>query len=154
MIGHTFNALKIHLPLDILLVEDEASDARLTEAALCEADIEYEMHRLRDGCEVLPFLSRLGKYQGERTPDIMFLDLSLPAKDGFEVLSDLAGQPGRFSDLPIIILTGDEHCAFLKRSYGLYIAEYMTKPCTAKKLRAAIAAIRGTFSGSARRWRS
>jgi CheY-like chemotaxis protein len=128
-------------PLGILLVEDEASDALLAEAALDDADLDYEMRTLQDGQEVLPYLYRQGKYRDERRPDIMFLDLSLPTKDGFEVLADLAEQPGRFGDLPIVILTGDTHCAFLKQSYGLKIAAFLAKPCTAEKINAAMAAI-------------
>jgi len=130
------------VPLDILLVEDEASDALLTEHALMDARVECTLHVLEDGQWVLPYLRRQGQYRRERTPDLLLLDLSLPGKDGFELLADLAEQSATFRDLPIVILTGDTHCAFLRRSYGLNIAAYLIKPCTPAKINAALGAIR------------
>ncbi len=128
-------------PLDILLVEDDASDRMLIEMSLDDAHVKYAMHALKDGQAVLPYLHRKGKYCDEGIPDIMFLDLSLPTKDGFEVLADLAEHSAYFSDLPIVILTGDTRCAFLTHSYGLKVAAYITKPCTPEKISAALAAI-------------
>jgi len=128
-------------PLAILLVEDEASDRVLAKAAFDTAGLACEIQTLQDGREVLPYLQRQGKYSDTCMPDVMFLDLSLPAKDGFEVLADLAEQPTRFGHLPIVILTGDTHCAFLKHSCDLTIAAYVTKPCTAEKISAALADI-------------
>lgn len=129
-------------PMNILLVEDDASDVMLAEIALEAARLEYDLFTLADGAEVMPYISKHGKYRDEPRPDMVMLDLSLPRMDGFEVLAQLASQRRRFGDLPIIILTGDTHSAFLKSSYGLNIAAYLTKPCSAKKMREAVAAAR------------
>ena len=128
-------------PLRILLVEDDFSDIMLTEIALDATHVDYELHTLGNGADVIPYLRGQRKYQGEPNPDILMLDLSLPSKDGFEILAELSINAERYRNLPIIILTGDTHCAFLKTSYDLNIAEYLTKPCTSEKIERAIIAI-------------
>lgn len=128
----------------ILLVEDDASDAMLTEIALDNAEIEYSMRVLKSGSDVLPYLHHERKYYGGRMPDMMLLDLSLPSMDGFEVLAKLAEQQHYFGELPIVILTGDTRCTFLKRSFGLTIAAYLTKPCSPHKIRKVFDAINRT----------
>lgn len=131
-------------PMHILLAEDDASDIMLTEGALNDANVDYELHTLGNGADVLPYLRGQGKYCDDPKPQLLMLDLSMPGKDGFEVLAELSAKPERFSDLPIIILTGDKHCAFLKNSYNLNIVAYLTKPCSAEKIQRAFAVIRKT----------
>lgn len=125
-------------PMHILLAEDDASDIMLTECALDAANIDYALYTLTSGTEVMPYLRRQGRYHGEPQPQLLMLDLSMPGKDGFEVLAELSTKPERFGHLPIVILTGDTQCAFLKESYGLNIAAYITKPCTAEKIQNAL----------------
>lgn len=113
----------------ILLVEDDASDALLTEVALDGVELEYDLCTLQDGAEVVPYL------QGGPLPDMLLLDLSLPGMDGFGILSQLADWATgseRFRELPIVILTGDAHCAFLKHCHGLNIIAYLTKTLPAQ----------------------
>lgn len=121
-------------PLNILLVEDDDSDVTLTETALDAMNMDYNLYILRNGTEVLPYLYRQGKYYNKLKPDVLLLDLSLPTKDGFEVLAELASHDDSFHDIPIIILTGDTHSAFLKHSYELNVVGYFTKPCSAEKI--------------------
>ena len=125
-------------PVDILLVEDEDSDVMLTEISLLSARVKYNLHRLSSGRDVIPYLFSAGKYQNAKKPAILMLDLSLPDKDGFEILAELAAMPERIKKLPIIILTADSHSMFLKHSYNLNIVAYLSKPCTAEKMRAAV----------------
>lgn len=126
------------VPLDILLIEDNDSDILLTEIVLDATKIDYALHIVKSGADVLPYLRRRGRFGKAQHPDIMLLDLSLPEKDGFEVLAELASHAQKFAGIPIVILTGDSHCAFLKRSYDLNIAAYVTKPCSTEKIRAAL----------------
>lgn len=121
-------------PLQILLVEDEASDVLLAEYSLDLANIEYELHTLRNGSEVMPYLKRQGAFRDEQKPDLLMLDLSLPKQDGFEVLASLAANAGRYRSLPIVILTGDSQCSFLRNTFALNIVAYITKPCTVEKI--------------------
>lgn len=100
---------------------------------MASANLDYEIRTFGDGQDVVPYLLRKGKYHDERTPDIMFLDLSLQKKDGFEVLMEMMEQPGYVRNLPIVILTGDSQCTFLTRSYGLRIAAYVNSPARRKK---------------------
>lgn len=130
------------VPIHILLAEVDASDVMLTECALDAANIDYELHTLNAGTQVLPYLQGQGQYCDEPKPQLLVLDLSMPGKDGFEVLADLSAKSERFGNFPIVILTGDKHCAFLKKSYDLNIVAYITKPCTAEKIRNALTAIR------------
>lgn len=125
-------------PFNILLVEDDASDVMLAEIALDATQLDYELHTLPNGSEVLSYLCGRGKYGDKPRPDVMMLDLSLPTKDGFEVLAELSENPQRHGNLPIVILTGDTHSAFLRASYGLNIAAYVIKPCSASKIRDAM----------------
>lgn len=132
------------VPIHILLAEDDESDITLTKYALDGAEIDYELHTLSSGAEVIPYLRGQGRYRDEPKPQLLMLDLSMPGKDGFEILADLSDKPECFGDLPIVILTGDKHSSFLKKSYGLNISAYLTKPCTAEKIQSAFAAIRNT----------
>ena len=129
----------------ILLVEDDASDIMLTKIALDAAGMDYNLCTLKNGEEVVPYLRRQLKNRDGHIPDVLLLDLSLPEVDGFEILSTLAEMSvisERISTLPIVILTGDTHCAFLKRCYGLNIMEYLTKPCSAEKIHNLMNALR------------
>ena len=130
--------------IDILLVEDNTSDAMLAEISLDETDINYKLHTLKNGAQVVPYLLNQLKARDGHIPDALILDLSLPAVDGFEILStltEIALISESISKLPIIILTGDTHCVFLKRCYGLNIVEYIIKPCSTQKIKAAMKAI-------------
>src|SRR6185369_6133844 len=76
-------------PVEILLVEDNPADVRLTQEALKEGKVYNNLHWAKDGVEALEFLHRQGKYAGAPRPDIILLDLNLPKKDGREVLQDI-----------------------------------------------------------------
>jgi chemotaxis family two-component system response regulator Rcp1 len=132
---------RLNRPLQILLVEDCASDTILTEIALDATAIDYDLQRLDNGSAVLPYLLGSGTYTRRKRPDLMLLDLTLPCKDGFEVLADMASHTDSVRNLPTIILTGDRHSAFLRCSYGLNIVAYIMKPCSDEKLLDAFARI-------------
>jgi two-component system, chemotaxis family, response regulator Rcp1 len=74
-------------PIEILLVEDNPGDIRLTKEALCEAKVSNNLNVVYDGVEALRFLKREGEYSNAPRPDIIFLDLNLPKMDGREVLA-------------------------------------------------------------------
>ena len=76
-------------PVEILLVEDNPGDERLTREALKEGKVYSNLHWVKDGVEAMQFLRREGKYSAVPRPDIILLDLNLPKKDGREVLHDI-----------------------------------------------------------------
>lgn len=128
--------------VDILLVEDEQSDVMLTRIALDAAEIPYELHTLEKGEDVMPYLDHEGLYADESTPDLVMLDLGLPHMDGFEVLAELAANTRPYRNIPIVILTGMEHFEYLQKSYHLWIAAYLTKPCTSEQIREVVECVR------------
>ncbi len=80
-------------PIEILLVEDNPGDVRLTREALKEGKVLNHLSVAQDGIEAMAFLRREGKYANEVHPDIILLDLNLPKKDGREVLAEIKQTP-------------------------------------------------------------
>lgn len=114
-------------PIEILLVEDNQGDARLTREALREGKIRNNLHHARDGVEALSFLRREGEYAKAPMPDLVLLDLNLPRKDGREVLAEMK-QDVRLCTIPVVVLTTSEAESDIVRSYQLHANCYITKP--------------------------
>lgn len=113
--------------IDILMVEDNPGDARLTEEALKESKVYNNLHHVRDGVEAMEFLRKEGPYGEAPTPDIILLDLNLPRKDGRQVLAELKSIP-RLKNIPVVVLTTSEAEQDIVKSYELHANCYITKP--------------------------
>ena len=114
-------------PIQILLVEDSPSDAKLTLAALKMAKVVNQVSHVEDGVEAMEFLRRQGKYARAERPDLILLDLNLPRKDGREVLEEMKADPD-FQIIPVVILTTSQAEQDIIRSYKLHANCYITKP--------------------------
>jgi two-component system, chemotaxis family, response regulator Rcp1 len=114
-------------PIDILLVEDNLGDARLTQEALKESKMLNTLHHVKDGVEAMEFLRKEGRHQDSPTPDIILLDLNLPRKDGREVLAELKAMP-RLKNIPVVVLTTSDAEQDIVMSYNLHANCYITKP--------------------------
>jgi chemotaxis family two-component system response regulator Rcp1 len=114
-------------PVEILLVEDNPADVRLTQEALKEGKVYNNLHWAKDGVEALEFLHRKGKYAEAPRPDIILLDLNLPKKDGREVLQDIKNDE-RLKRIPVVILTTSKAEEDVLKSYNLHANCYVTKP--------------------------
>lgn len=114
-------------PVEILLVEDSASDADLTEEALSEGKVLNHLHWVQDGVEALAFLHRQGKYSDAPRPDLILLDLNLPKKDGRDVLAQIKADPN-LKLIPVVILTTSAAERDILRTYELNANCYVTKP--------------------------
>jgi len=115
---------------DILLVEDNASDAELTLRALRKNKLANQIHLARDGAEALDFLFCRGAYSSRRTEDVprlILLDLKLPKVDGLEVLQAVKDDP-RTRPIPVVILTSSKEERDLVNSYKLGVNSYIQKP--------------------------
>lgn len=113
--------------VEILLVEDNEADIRLTKEGIKEAKIRNHLHIARDGEEALNFLYKRGDYQDAVTPDLILLDLNLPKKDGREVLEDIKSDES-LSLIPVVILTTSEAEKDIVKSYKLHANCYVSKP--------------------------
>ena len=113
--------------IDILLVEDNLGDARLTQEALKESKMLNNLYHAKDGVEAMEFLRKEGKFKDMPTPDIILLDLNLPRKDGREVLAELKAMP-RLKNIPVVVLTTSDAEQDIVMSYNLHANCYITKP--------------------------
>lgn len=114
-------------PIEILLVEDNPGDIRLTKEALKEFKVLNNLSVATDGVEATDFLHKKGEYKDAPTPDIILLDLNLPRKDGREVLKEIK-QDINLKKIPVVILSTSESESDIIGSYDNYANCYITKP--------------------------
>lgn len=115
---------------EILLVEDNSSDAELTLRALRKNNLANQIHLARDGEEALDFLFCRGPHSTRRlndVPRLILLDLKLPKVDGLEVLHAVKGDP-RTRAIPVVVLTSSREERDLVSSYKLGVNSYIQKP--------------------------
>jgi CheY-like chemotaxis protein len=115
------------MPIEILLVEDNPGDVRLTTEALRDAKVPNQLHVAIDGVEALAFLRREGRHTAAPRPDLILLDLNLPKKTGREVLDEVK-QDDRLRHIPVVILTTSQAEQDIRESYRLWANAYVTKP--------------------------
>jgi two-component system, chemotaxis family, response regulator Rcp1 len=113
--------------INILLVEDNPGDIRLTQEVLKEGKIKNSLSVATDGEEALNFLKKIGKYKDAVTPDIILLDLNLPKKDGREVLVEIKADP-KLQLIPVVVLTTSDAEADIAKMYAQHANCYITKP--------------------------
>ncbi|MDD4652675.1 MAG: response regulator [Methanothrix sp.] len=113
--------------MEILLVEDNPADARLTELALRDEKNHIKLSIARDGVEALAFLRKEGIYAQSKSPDFILLDLNLPKKDGREVLREIKGD-ARIKHIPVAILTTSDAESDILYSYRMQASCYLVKP--------------------------
>ncbi|MGD9489343.1 MAG: response regulator [Calditrichaceae bacterium] len=114
-------------PVEILLVEDNPGDIRLTQEALKEGKVHNNLHVAEDGVEALDFLFNRGKFVNTPRPDLILLDLNLPKKDGREVLDEIKNHPS-LKYIPVVILTTSSAEQDILKTYSLHANCYITKP--------------------------
>jgi chemotaxis family two-component system response regulator Rcp1 len=113
--------------IEILLVEDNPGDARLTLEAMREAKMSNRIHVVEDGVEAMEFLRRQGRFGDAPRPDLILLDLNLPRKDGREVLAEVKADPD-LKRIPVVVLTTSRAEEDVLRAYDLHANCYVTKP--------------------------
>lgn len=113
--------------VDILLVEDNPGDMRLTEEALKDGKVQNTLYKVENGLEAMSFLRNEGKYVGVARPDLILLDLNLPLKDGREVLEEIKSDQ-ELKRIPVIVLTTSNAETDVLKSYDLHANAYINKP--------------------------
>ncbi len=132
--------------IEILLVEDNPGDERLTKEALLEGETASHLSVAKDGVEAMAFLRREGPYADAPRPDLILLDLNLPRKDGREVLAEInADQDLR--NIPVIILTMSQEDADIMKTLDLRATAYIIKPVDVEQLTGVIALVAGQRPG-------
>ena len=114
-------------PIEILLVEDNPGDIRLTQEALRDNKVRNNMAVARDGAEALALLRREGQYADSPRPDLILLDLNLPKIDGREVLRRIKDDK-KLRPIPVVILTTSRDEQDVLKAYGLHANCYVAKP--------------------------
>jgi CheY-like chemotaxis protein len=120
-------------PVEILLVEDDLGDIRLTLEALKDSKVHNTVHVVTDGLAALAFLRRQGAYAAAPRPDLILLDLNLPGKDGRDVLAEIKTSD-ELQDIPVLVLTASRADRDLLQSYELQVDGYLIKPIDLKQL--------------------
>ena len=114
-------------PAEILLVEDNPADVRLTQEAFKDGKLRNRLSVAMDGVEAMAFLRREGKYASSPRPDLVLLDLNLPKKDGREVLAEVKADK-HLRQIPVVVVTTSAAEQDILRSYQLHANCYVTKP--------------------------
>jgi len=114
-------------PIEVLLVEDNAGDVRLTQEALKEGRLVVNLTVAMDGVEATDFLHQRNGHANSNRPDLILLDLNLPKKDGRQVLQEIKNDP-KLMRIPVVVLTTSEADADILTTYGAHANCYITKP--------------------------
>ena len=112
---------------EILLLEDEPSDAYLVKMALKEGKVLANLHHVVDGREGLDFLNKTEKYVDAPRPDLIFLDLNMPRMNGCEFLAAIKADE-RYKGIPVVVLTTSDVEKDVASSYQLGATSYISKP--------------------------
>ena len=127
--GYTYTSVvnPIARPIEVLLVEDNESDLRLTQEALKEGKMKTTLSHVWDGEEAAEFLRRKGRFKDAPRPDLILLDINLPRKNGMELLAEIKADDV-LKKIPVVILTTSRAEEDILRSYELHANCYITKP--------------------------
>jgi len=118
--------------IEILLVEDNPAEVRLTTEALKQEKMFNRLTAVSDGVEAMAYLRKEGKFSKALRPDLILLDLNLPKKDGREVLKEIKTDED-LKRIPVVILTTSKSEEDVLRAYGLHANCYITKPLDLKQ---------------------
>ena len=136
-------------PIEILLVEDSLSDARLISKVFDDANIPCHVELVEDGIEAIDFLYQQGEYLAAPRPDLILLDLHLPKKDGLGVLAEIKTD-AQLSQIPVIILTTSDCQEDVRSCYQMDANCYLTKPNNLQEFKETISIIEDFWLGFAK----
>ena len=113
-------------PIEILIVDDNPGDVRLTVEALKDGRVQNRLHTAKDGMEAIAFLRRKGKYSNAPLPDLILLDLNMPRMNGSQLLAEIKEDPA-LKQIPVVILTGSREREDIVKTYNLHADCYVNK---------------------------
>jgi len=121
------NAPGVHIPYDLLVVEDNAADAALLESVFRQLGLTHRLHVVADGIAALAFLKREGQYAEAPRPALIWLDLNLPKLDGRDVLSALKSD-SNLRTIPVVVFSSSAADEDVLASYERGANAYLVKP--------------------------
>lgn len=127
-------------PVEILIVEDDLADIKLTKRSLERNRILNNIHVVRDGIEAMQFLNQEGQYVDAPRPDLILLDLDMPRKDGRETLHEIKNDP-HLKTIPVVIMTTSKQETDIEQSYLEHANSYITKPVNMEQFQKVVEAI-------------
>ncbi|MDJ0635123.1 MAG: response regulator [Xenococcaceae cyanobacterium MO_188.B29] len=133
-------------PIEILLVEDSPSDAKLIKKVFDRATIPHHLEQVEDGIEALDFLYQQGEYGSAPRPDMILLDLHLPKKDGLCVLAEIKAD-SQLSKIPVIVLTTSHSPKDVINCYQMDANCYLTKPNNLQEFKQTVSIIEDFWLG-------
>src|SRR5512141_3143263 len=114
-------------PIEILLIEDNPADVRMTQEALKAARVRHHLHVVEDGSDAIAFLYHEGRYLGVPRPDLVLLDLNIPKVGGHDVLLEIKSND-RLKHIPVVVLTSSKVERDIRKSYQWNADCYVNKP--------------------------
>jgi two-component system, chemotaxis family, response regulator Rcp1 len=133
---------------EILLVEDNPGDVRLTQEALRMGTASVNLNAVSDGIEAMAYLRKQGMFSGATEPQLILLDLNLPRKDGREVLAEIKQDP-LLRRIPVVVMTSSSAEQDILNSYDLHANSYVVKPPDFARFSAVLRAIEEFWLGAA-----
>jgi len=127
-------------PIEILLVEDNEGDVFLAKRAFKKARIANNINVACDGEVAIQMLNNQGEYQDNAKPDIIFLDINMPKKDGKQVLAEIKSND-KLKRIPVIILTSSKAEQDVLKTYDLHANGYIIKPIDIQQFHEVVTAI-------------
>ncbi len=119
-------------PIEVLMIEDSPTDALFAREAFDKGRIINNLVVIEDGGEAMSYLLKEGKHENVTTPDLIFLDLNLPGKNGHEILKEIKTQE-KLRHIPVVILTTSDDEKDVLLAYRESAACFITKPVDMKK---------------------
>ena len=138
--------MKTLQPVEILLIEDNPGDIRLTQEALKDARMSNNLSVAEDGVEALAYLRGEGPYAGAPRPDLILLDLNLPRIDGREILEEIKAD-ANLRRIPVVVLTTSSDEQDIAACYDLHANCYITKPVDLNQFLAILKSIQHFWFG-------
>jgi chemotaxis family two-component system response regulator Rcp1 len=114
-------------PIEILLVDDDAGDAKRTIDALKDGRLRNRITHVKDGVEAMSYLWREGEYANAPRPDLILLDLYMPRMTGREVLAEVKNDP-ELRRIPVVMMTSSQQEKDILEAYNLHVNSYVVKP--------------------------
>ena len=114
-------------PVEILLVEDNPADVRMTQEALKAAGVRHHLHVVEDGSDAIAFLYHEGRFFGVPRPDLVLLDLNIPKVGGHDVLLEIKSND-RLKHIPVVVLTSSKFERDIRKSYQWNADYFVNKP--------------------------